>query len=117
MNYAGKSATGQREIGFTQKICLELAKDLLNEGKTLYVDNFYTSYKLAKSFLQKETHVAGTLRANKKDAPKEVLKAKLRQGGIIAKEDQDGIVVLKWRDTQDVQILSTKHAPIMAPVR
>ena len=38
--YAGKSATGQREIGLTQKICLELAKDLLNEGRTLYVDNF-----------------------------------------------------------------------------
>ena len=36
---------------------------------------------------------------------------------MIAKEDQDGIVVLKWRDTQNVRILSTKHAPIMAPVR
>ena len=36
---------------------------------------------------------------------------------MIAKEDQDGIVLLKWRDTRDVRILSTKHAPIMAPVR
>ena len=114
--YAGKSSTGHWEIGLAQKVCLELAKDLLNEGRTLYVDNFYTSYELAKSFLQKETHVVGTLRANKKDVPKEVLKAKLRRGEMIAKEDQDGIVVLKWRDTRDVRILSTKHAPIMAPV-
>ena len=75
--YAGKSATGQREIGLAQKICSELAKDHLNEGRTLYVDNFYTSYKLAKYFLKKKTHVVGTLRANKKDVPKEVLKAKL----------------------------------------
>ena len=36
---------------------------------------------------------------------------------MIAKEDQDDIVVLKWRDTRDVRILSTKQAPIMAPVR
>ena len=36
---------------------------------------------------------------------------------MIAKEDQGGIVVLKWRDTRDVRILSTKHALIMAPVR
>ena len=93
--YAGKSATEQREIGLAQKVCLELAKDLLNEGRTLYVDNFYTSYKLAKSFLQKETHVVGTLKANKKNVPKEVLKAKLKRGEMIAKEDQDGIVVLK----------------------
>ena len=115
--YAGKSATGQREIGLAQKVCLELAEDPLNEGKTVYVDNFYTSYKLAESFSQKETHVVGALRANKKDVPKEVLKIKLRRGEMIAKKDQDGIVVLKWRDTRDVRILSTKHVPMMAPIR
>ena len=57
---------------------------------------------LQNLFLQKETHVVGTLRANKKDFPKEVLMAKLRRSEMIAKEDQDGIVVLKWRDTRDV---------------
>jgi len=34
---------------------------------------------------------------------------------MISKEDDNGIVVLKWRDTRDVRILSTKHAPIMVP--
>ena len=32
---------------------------------------------------------------------------------LIAQEDDNGIVVLKWRDVRDVRILSTKHAPIM----
>ena len=114
--YSGKSATGERETGLAQKVCLELTKDLLNEGRTLFVDNFYTSYDLAKCFLQKNTHVVGTLRANKKDIPKEVLNAKLKRGEMIAKEDVNGIVVLKWRDTRDVRILSTKHAPILKPV-
>ena len=43
----------------------------------------------------KKKHVVGTLRANRKDDPKEVLEDKLRRGEMIAKEDQDGIVVLK----------------------
>ena len=66
---------------------------------------------------EKKTHVVGTQRANKKDVPKEVFKARLRHGEMIAEKDQEGIVVLKLRNTQDVQILSTKHAPIVAPVR
>ncbi|CAK9809147.1 hypothetical protein ANTQUA_LOCUS5904 [Anthophora quadrimaculata] len=34
---------------------------------------------------------------------------------MVSKENDNGIVVLKWRDTRDVRILSTKHAPIMVP--
>ena len=48
-----------------------------------------------------KTHVVGALRANNKDVLKEVFKAKLRCGEMIAK-DQDGIVVPKWRNTPDV---------------
>ncbi|CAH0560415.1 unnamed protein product [Brassicogethes aeneus] len=32
------------------------------------------------------------------------------------KEDQNGIVVLLWKDTRDVRLLSTKHSPIIVPV-
>ena len=35
---------------------------------------------------------------------------------MIAKENQNGIVVLKWKDARNVRMLSTKHAPIMAPI-
>ena len=93
-----------------------LAEQLLYQGRTLYIDNFYTSYELAKCFLDKKTHVVGTLRANKKDIPKDVLHAKLKRGDMISREDENGIVVLKWRDTRDVRMLTTKHAPVMAPV-
>ncbi|XP_043262470.1 piggyBac transposable element-derived protein 3-like [Colletes gigas] len=37
----------------------------------------------------------------------------LKRGEMIAREDDNGIVVLKWRDVRDVRMLSTKHAPIM----
>lgn len=114
--YAGKSATGEREIGLAKNVCLQLCGDLLNEGRTLYVDNFYTSYELARAMLDKNTHLVGTLRANKRNIPKEVLQSKLKKGEIISREDQNGIVILKWRDTRDVRLLSTRHPPTMVPL-
>ncbi|XP_055918374.1 piggyBac transposable element-derived protein 4-like [Eupeodes corollae] len=113
--YTGKSATGEREVGLAKNVCTELCQGLLNEGRCLFVDNFYTSYELAQSFLQQRTHVVGTLRANKRNLPKEVLLAKLKRGEVISREDNDGIVVLKWKDTRDVRMLSTKHAPVLVP--
>ena len=65
---------------------------------------------------KKKTHLVGTLRANKKDILKEVLNAKLKRGKIVAKEDQDGVVILKWKDSRKVRISTTKHVPVMVPV-
>ena len=114
--YSGKSSTGEREIGLAKTVCKELMKDLVDQGRTLYVDNFYTSYDLAQYCQEKKTHLVGTLRANKKHIPKEVLNTKLKRGEMVAKEDQDGVVILKWKDSREVRILTTKHAPVMVPV-
>ena len=35
---------------------------------------------------------------------------------MVAKDDQDGVVILKWKDSREVRILTTKHAPVMVPV-
>ena len=35
---------------------------------------------------------------------------------MVAEEDQQGVVILKWRDTRNVRVLSTKHAPVMKPI-
>ncbi|KAJ8895004.1 hypothetical protein PR048_000313 [Dryococelus australis] len=51
----------------------------------------------------------GTLRKNRKNLPIQVTKAKLKKGEIIAKESQDGILVLNWKDNRNVLILSTKQ--------
>lgn len=115
--YSGKSATGEVEKNLAEKVCMELSEKLLNEGRTLFIDNFYTSYNLAKTFLERKTHVVGTLRANKKDIPKDILGKKISRGEVISKEDSNGIVVLKWRDTRDVRMLSTKHAPTLEKIQ
>ena len=57
--------------------------------------------------LAKKTHVVGTVRPSKAKLPKEVLKKKLQRGEMVAQEESHGILVLKWRDTRDVLVLST----------
>lgn len=45
-----------------------------------------------------------------------MLKANLKRGEMVFWEDQHGIVILKWKDTRDVRLLSTKHARLMISV-
>ncbi|KAI4463228.1 piggybac transposable element-derived protein 4 [Holotrichia oblita] len=82
-----KNKVAAKIMSRNRSICEELSKELLNQGRTLYVDNFYTSYGLALSFLRQNTHVVGTLRANKKYMPRQVMDGKLDRGQMIAKED------------------------------
>ena len=42
--YSGKSEIYDKKNGLAAKVCEDLSQGLLNEGRTLYVDNFYTSY-------------------------------------------------------------------------
>lgn len=64
---------------------------------------------LAYKLLEKQTHLVGTLRSNRKFIPQEIKNAKLARGEIIAKESPEGVTILKWRDKRDVQMLSTCH--------
>ncbi|XP_050301553.1 piggyBac transposable element-derived protein 4-like [Anthonomus grandis grandis] len=41
--------------------------------------------------------------------PQEVIKEKLNRGGIVAQQDNDKTVVLKWKNKRDVIMLSIKH--------
>lgn len=109
--------TGEREVDQIEKVCKELSENLRNEGRTLYIDNFYTSYQLAKYFLEQKTHIVGTLGTNKLSLPISVIKAHLRRGEAIAREDQNGIMVLKWQDIKEVRLISTKHGPEMTDIQ
>lgn len=64
--YAGRDISRIRQVGITENVYTELTDKLLNEGRTLFVDNFYTSYELALKFLNFKTHVVGTVQGVKK---------------------------------------------------
>jgi len=84
-------------------------KPYLNFGRTLFVDNWYTSVTLAHKLNEQQTHIVGTLRANRKGNPKDITNKKIKKGQIIAQQSNTNIVVLKWKDKRDILMLSTKH--------
>ncbi|XP_021939069.1 piggyBac transposable element-derived protein 4-like [Zootermopsis nevadensis] len=92
----------------TSSIVVKLMEDLLNKGHTSWMDNYYNSPDLA-AFLKKQgTNVAVTLRLNRTNVPTTVKCAKLKKGETIAQQS-DGIMVMKWKDKEDVTINSTFH--------
>lgn len=105
--YAGKENDKTNSTPANVVMCL--CSDLFDKGHTLYTDNWYTSVDLARQLLNKETHLVGTIRKNRKHLPKNIITAKLKRGEHIAMESLDGITFLKWKDKRDVYVLSTKH--------
>ncbi|XP_050300132.1 piggyBac transposable element-derived protein 4-like [Anthonomus grandis grandis] len=105
--YTGREKSS--EFVVSEKVVMELMEGLLDRGRTLYTDNWYTSVSLAKRLIDRKTHLVGTIRANRKGNPQEVIKEKLNRGGIVARQDNDKTVVLKWKNKRNVIMLSTKH--------
>lgn len=98
-------------------VVFNLSNNLLNEGRTIYTDNYYTSVDLAQKLLEKKTHLVGTLRSNRKRNPKRVIEKKLKKGETVAAEHNSGIVVQKWKDKREVLTLSTKHTSEMGKIK
>lgn len=116
--YSGKSGDENRQTGLGERVVMYLCEGLLDEGRTLYTDNFYTSVTLAQSLLKRNTHLVGTLRKNRKNLPKTVLSKTLELGATYGEESQEGIVVQKWKPkhNKEVVMLSTKHSLEMQEV-
>lgn len=75
--YADKKAVQRLEV--STKIVMELTHEYLNFGRTIYTDNWYTSVNLAHKLLEQNTHLVGTLRANRKQNLKDIVQKKLKK--------------------------------------
>ncbi|CAH2009420.1 unnamed protein product [Acanthoscelides obtectus] len=95
------------EHGHTVDVTVKLMESLLNEGRSLYTDNFYASVKLAEYLLQNDTYLCGTLRSNRKGNAKDVCKKNLKKGEMYAMENANGVRVYKSLDKRPVIMLST----------
>lgn len=109
--YMGKGTVESNDNSVATSVVMELMSKSLNQGHTLFVDNYYTSVELANLLLSKQTHLTGTLRVNRKGVPKKELKEKLEKGDMLCLENNNGIVVTKWNDRREVHMLSTLHPP------
>ncbi|KAL6417637.1 hypothetical protein ACFW04_011818 [Cataglyphis niger] len=116
--YTGKGENTSEIYGNkSTEIVMALCQDILGKGHTICTDNWYTSVNLAEKLIDMHTHLLGTLRKNRRDNPKEVVAQKLKRGDVIARENKNGVTVLKWKDKRDVLMLSTKHSAEMTTIQ
>lgn len=105
--YAGKEASTENSV--RTKIVMELGESYLDCGRTLYVDNWYSSVELAEQLKTRKTHLVGTIRSNRKSNPKDVVQKKFKKGEIESKRSDSNVLILKWTDKRDLYMISTKH--------
>ena len=94
----------ENNVRASDRAVLSLVDEYLDEGRTLVVDNYYTSAAIVTKLLHKKPHLIGTLRKNSKDIPKKVPKPTppLKTGDVICQE-RDGIVAGCWKDKREVR--------------
>ena len=105
----------------TERIPLTLAQPYLDKGHTLTLDNWYTTPKLADYLMERSTKLVGTIRANRKNFPKDFPADKAMPKGSAACKYHQQILVMKYRAAQNkapskpkiVHVISTKHGSRM----
>ena len=64
----------------TERIPATLMERYFGKGHNLYIDNFYTSFRLAKYLIENSTNVTGTIRENRKQVPLKLKSTILQKG-------------------------------------
>ena len=110
--YSGMKLTDTESLGQTGSIVLHLMERYLDKGYHLFTDNWYNSVSLTECMSKRNTYITGTLRADQKQNPSEVMRKKLQKGEM-AFMSLDDISVTKWRDKRDVHVISNAHVPMI----
>jgi hypothetical protein len=71
MMYTG-SEPNQGDRSFGEFITMTLSEPLCGSGRNITTDNYFTSLSLARSLLQKQMTLVGTIRLNKRELPQNV---------------------------------------------
>lgn len=102
--------------GHGEKVVLKLLDGYLGVGHSVFMDNYYNSFELAKSLADKQTHCTGTMRSNRKTFPKEVRDKKLKKGETLASYS-NGVMMGKWKDKRDVWYISNEYKNDMMEIQ
>ena len=94
--------------------CPEFSTKIVNSGVTLAMDNYFTSAALLLALATRDIFVVGTLRSNRSGLDgAEQLWAKhgmvVVERGDMAMARAGELVVIKWMDTNEVRLMTTRH--------
>lgn len=76
--YCGKDNQGDGNASAT--VVFSLMDSLLDGGRIIFSDNYYTSVNLAHQVMRRKTHLVGTVRSNSKLNCTDLVKEKLKKG-------------------------------------
>lgn len=110
--YCGKQPEGPYSVANSpNEIVMRLLDDLRGTRRNLSCDNWYTSYPLAMSLLDKNITLVGTLKKNKRELPPEFLPNKTRVVNSSLFGFQKNIMIASYvpKRNKAVVLLSTMH--------
>ncbi|XP_035206542.1 piggyBac transposable element-derived protein 4-like [Stegodyphus dumicola] len=110
--YAGKQSDGPFKVDYSpSEIVKRLCAPLFGSGRNITMDNWYTSYPLAKELLSKKLTVVGTLKKNKAVIPAEFLETKKREvySSMFGFQKDMTLVSYVPKKSKCVVLLSTMH--------
>lgn len=104
--YTGKSGK-KSEHGLAYDVVMGLMEDLLESGRVLYTDNFYSSLILFEELYSRGIYASGTCRTNKKQFPSTELETSSLTSGGSKFFYHGSLTAGKWVDKRKVHFLST----------
>ena len=109
--YTGK-VDGHAEKNLSSRVVTDLVTPLYNTYAKVCFDNFFTGFSLLQELFLHKIYAWGTVRANRKDLPKNLisktLKLKKHEYKIAPKNN---FLFVCWQDTKKVNFLSNFHSP------
>ena len=108
--YTGKE--GNQEKGLSHRVVMDLCRNYFGSNIRVYMDNFYTSPDLLMDLHVRGVMACGTVRANRRGLPKDLLPNKINLNKHEFKIAQkDNLTFTVWKDTKPVCVLSNFHDP------
>ncbi|XP_055918585.1 piggyBac transposable element-derived protein 4-like [Eupeodes corollae] len=103
--YTGRSSDSV-ELNLGARVVKDLTQKLIGKGHHVFFDNFFNSVQLQKDLKNQTIYSCGTVRANRKNLPTDLLNDKcLTKGNSDWRVSRDGMAFVKWKDTKAVHIL------------
>ena len=89
-------------------IIMSLCKKVLDEGRCLFMDNWYSSLELLSELCSRSTDVVGTVHKDCKGLPKDVMSKKFKTGEKATAYNLNyGTMCMQWKDKKDVRTLAS----------
>lgn len=109
--YKGKKPEEVREVGQGERVVKSLVAELVNTGRNVTCNDFFTSLPLARFLLTKNLTIVGTIRKNKAELPPEFTITKGREVHSTLFGFQDDVTIASYcpKKHKIVTLLSTLH--------